>query len=366
MTVHFKEITCGNGRLGLATLDVEKTLNSLSLPMIKSLYAQLEAWKKDSQILAVLIQGQGKAFCAGGDIKALYGAMAANSTEEKQYIQDFFEHEYRLDCSLYHYPKTLVVWAHGITMGGGMGILQGANIRIVTDSTRMAMPEITIGLIPDVGASYFLKKAPQRLGLFVALSGVRLKGADICQLNLADYFLEDKKKEEFLELISRSTFKNAAECGEFIEKFFKENTHTGEQELPAHEAFIQTLLEHKSALSLMNWAQSYEAKNEWEATLMNTTRSACPTSIALIYAIWEKSQNWNVSQSFYNEWYVASQCGYKGNFREGVRALLIDKDKKPQWVPAKAEDITQDYLEEFFKSPREDGKNPLQDLLEEK
>jgi enoyl-CoA hydratase/carnithine racemase len=155
MTVSFEVLKAGSKQLGVATFNTEKSLNSLTLQMILDLHAKLNEWSSNDQVVGVLIKGQGRAFCAGGDIRALYDSMKDRSS----YVQNFFEKEYALDAAIHSYPKPVIVWGHGICMGGGMGVMQGAKYRIATESTRMAMPEITIGLFPDVGASYFLKKS---------------------------------------------------------------------------------------------------------------------------------------------------------------------------------------------------------------
>lgn len=361
--IHFEESALASGKkLAIATLDAEKSLNSLSLDMIKNLYAQLQTWKKDSAILAVLIRGKGRAFCAGGDIRALYQSML----DKSQYVFDFFEHEYRLDNSLYTYPKPLIVWAHGITMGGGMGVMQGARYRIVTESTKMAMPEITIGLIPDVGSSFFLRKVPKNWGLFLELSGVQFKGADATQLYLADYKMADAEQENLLAYLQKSKASTSEALDLEIKNFFELNqVKDCGNEIFSHELFIEALLKNKDAVSLIKWAQTYapNAKDEWEKRLLANIQKACPTSLALIYEIWERHKNHEREKCFYDEWFVASQCGIHGNFQEGVRALLIDKDNAPKWKPATVNELTKAAMESHFHSPLASGKNPLEDLL---
>ena len=155
MNLHFEELTGTDGaRIGIASLDAENTLNALSLPMIRALTEQLDNWAKEPQVVCVLLRGNGaKAFCAGGEVRSLAQACRAQPDEVPPLAAQFFAAEYRLDFRLHTYSKPLICWGHGYVLGGGMGLLQGASTRIVTPSSRLAMPEISIGLYPDVGAS---------------------------------------------------------------------------------------------------------------------------------------------------------------------------------------------------------------------
>ena len=359
-SVKFEVKKAGHGYIGIATLDLEKSLNSLSLYMIEQLHLKLKEWENKSEVFGVLIRGKGKAFCAGGDIRALYESMKSKSA----YCDEFFEKEYRLDCSLYSYKKPLVVWAHGITMGGGMGIMQGARYKIVTDSTRMAMPEITIGLIPDVGANNFLRKASDNRGLFLGLSGARIKAADALLLKLADFWLNDSDQEKLLETLSNSNCANQNDFEKNLLSFFQTHSKKDEHsEFTIHKNFIEVFLKNTSAQQLGIWANEYSPQNDWEKTIISNVQKACPTSLGLIYALWEKGTSWSIEESFYQEWFIAAQSTRMGDFQEGVRALLIDKDNSPQWNPKTVEDLTPSHINAHFTSPLEDGTNPLQDLI---
>lgn len=360
MSVSFELLKVGSKQLGVATLNAEKSLNSLTLQMIQELHAKVTEWATNDQVVGVMIKGQGRAFCAGGDIRALYDSMKERST----YVQNFFEKEYALDAALHSYPKPLIVWGHGICMGGGMGVLQGAKFRIATESTRMAMPEITIGLFPDVGASYFLKKVPNHWGLFMGLSGVRIKGEEAVQLNLADALLKDEELAQLFTELPSFEANCPTSFALSFEKWLnahKQNATGGD--IFTHKEFIGALLQNKSAQELMKWAKNYSAQTEWEKGILKNILGACPTSLAVMYALEEKSKNWTVQESFYHEWCVASHCGAKGDFLEGVRALLIDKDMQPKWNPATVEELTVAHIESHFVSPRSDGKNPLEFLI---
>jgi enoyl-CoA hydratase/carnithine racemase len=176
--VLFQELACANGkRIGVAQLNSEKTLNSLSLAMIRLLYPQLQQWAQDDNIVAVFLQGAGeKAFCAGGDVKQICLAVRANGIDDTT-AEELFAAEYRLDYFIHCFPKPMIVWATGIVMGGGIGLLCGASHRIVTETSRLAMPEISIGLYPDVGGSWFLGRLG-KVGLFLGMTAANINAQD--------------------------------------------------------------------------------------------------------------------------------------------------------------------------------------------
>src|SRR5450830_902534 len=205
--VSFEELSTHNGRrIGVATLASEKTLNALSLDMVHLLTPQLRAWAADPAIAMVLLQAQGdKAFCAGGDLQQLYRTMrehhaspARDDIRGNRYAAEFFEHEYRLDYEIHTYPKPILCWGHGIVMGGGIGLMAGCSHRVVTERSRLAMPEITIGLYPDVGGSWFLSRVPGKLGAFLALTGALMNAEDAKFTKLADYRIAQADKQKVI------------------------------------------------------------------------------------------------------------------------------------------------------------------------
>lgn len=195
--VQCEELTGVDGaRIGIATLNAPQTLNALSLPMIEVLDEQLTIWANDPDIVCVLLRGTGpKAFCAGGEVRSLAEACRHHPGEVPPLAAHFFAAEYRLDYRLHTYPKPLLCWGHGHVLGGGMGLLQGSSVRIVTPSSRLAMPEISIGLYPDVGASWFLARLPGKLGLFLGLTGAPINARDALDLGLADRLLGKTSKK---------------------------------------------------------------------------------------------------------------------------------------------------------------------------
>ncbi|WP_334167975.1 enoyl-CoA hydratase/isomerase family protein, partial [Achromobacter mucicolens] len=192
--VLFEERSAANGmRFGIATLNAPQTLNGLSLEMVDLLADRLDAWARDPGVALVVLQGAGdKAFCAGGDLHGLYRSMTENTGKpswSNTYARTFFEREYRLDYRIHTYPKPVLCWGHGIVMGGGIGLMMGASHRVVSETSRLAMPEVSIGLFPDVGGSWLLNRMPGRSGVFLALTGAQLNTSDAFFAGLADFRL---------------------------------------------------------------------------------------------------------------------------------------------------------------------------------
>ena len=176
--------------IGHLTLNRPAGLNAITLQMVRSLSAQLQAWAEDPQVYAVVLRGAGdKAFCAGGDIRSLYDSFKNGDTLH----QDFFVEEYALDLAIHHYRKPVVALMDGFVLGGGMGLVQGADLRVVTERSRLAMPEVAIGYFPDVGGSYFLPRIPGELGIYLGVTGVQIRAADALYCGLADWYLESNK-----------------------------------------------------------------------------------------------------------------------------------------------------------------------------
>ena len=196
--VLFAELRLGQRKLGRITLNVEATLNSLTLDMVDLLQARLNAWATDDEIAAVFIEGAGeKAFCAGGDVQALHASATATPGGPCDYAEAFFTREYRMNYTLHTYAKPIVCWGHGIVLGGGLGVMAGCSHRVVTERTRIAMPEITIALFPDVGGSWFLNRAPGRSGEFLALT--QAMGA--LQADGAPVLLDLRDQAQLLDLL---------------------------------------------------------------------------------------------------------------------------------------------------------------------
>jgi len=363
--VLFEEREAQNGkRVAIATLNAERSLNSLTLEMIDLLQEKFSAWENNDDIACVFLQGTGdKAFCAGGDVIALHAGSAAYGDElPNNAAIEFFTREYALDYHIHVYKKPVVVWGNGIVMGGGLGLMSGASHRVVTENTRMAMPEVTIGLYPDVGGSWFLNRAPGRTGLFLGLTGASFNGADAKFVGLGDRFVANDQKSAVIDGLCGLSFENPpADVSKLLHGFEK---NTIEQQpagnVQAHFDQIQSLTDADSIPELFASITGYEGEDKWLSKAAAGMKNGCPITPYLVQEQLARTQHISLADVFRLELTMSSNCAKRGHFKEGVRALLIDKDRNPQWTPAKVEDVTAQEIAEFFVEPWE--QHPLANL----
>jgi enoyl-CoA hydratase/carnithine racemase len=369
MNLHFEELTGTDGaRIGVASLDAEKSLNALSLPMINALRDRLKAWAKDPQIVCVLLRGNGaKAFCAGGEVRSLVEASRAHPGEVPPLAAQFFAAEYRLDFKLHTYPKPLICWGHGYVLGGGMGLLQGAGIRIVTPSSRLAMPEISIGLYPDVGASWFLSRLPGKLGLFLGLTGAHMNGRDAIDLDLADRFLRDDQLPALLDGLLQLNWQEQTPMQ--LNSLLK----ALQQEAVAQMPEAQWLPRRQQ---IDEWLDVSDVRCAWKAIsalrdhsdllLSRTARTLSEGSPLTAHLVWEqivRARHLSLAEVFQMEYTISLNCCRHPEFSEGVRARLIDKDQKPHWHWPDINNVPDAVVEAHFHKAWE-GRHPLADLSE--
>jgi enoyl-CoA hydratase/carnithine racemase len=370
--VRFEQIPTQQGpRLGVAKLNAEKSLNALSLDMIRLLDHQLRRWAEDPEIACVILHAAGeKAFCAGGDIRSLYKAIKEQpDVTPNPTALAVFSEEYRLDYLLHRYPKPLLVWGSGIVLGGGLGLMAGASHRVVTETSRIAMPEVTIGFFPDVGASWFLRRMPIRIGLFMALTGVQINGRDAVVGGLADYFLRASDRDVlFARLPGARWTTDAKENREVLSALLREFATQATGAMPAsnfkaYEQEIQSFCRGDSGEEMVARIASYHGDEEWLQRASKTLRAGSPTSAVLGFELQRRTENFDLADTLRLELTVAIQCVARANFTEGVRALLIDKDNKPQWQPRTLADVTPQWIDGHFAAPVWPGsKHPLADL----
>ncbi|CAH0318440.1 Short-chain-enoyl-CoA hydratase [Pseudomonas sp. Bi123] len=369
MNLHFEELTGTDGaRIGIASLDAEKSLNALSLPMINALRDQLDAWAKEPQIVCVLLRGNGdKAFCAGGEVRSLVEACRAHPGEVPPLAAHFFAAEYRLDFKLHTYPKPLICWGHGYVLGGGMGLLQGAGIRVVTPSSRLAMPEISIGLYPDVGASWFLSRLPGKLGLFLGLTGARMNGRDAIDLDLADRFLLDQQQQDLIEGLLQLNWQEqtAMQLNSLLKALQQEALvkMPEAQWLPRRQQ-IDELLDVSDVRCA--WKAISALRVHKDPLLSRAACTMIEGSPLTAHLVWEqiaRARHLSLAQVFQMEYTMSLNCCRHPEFSEGVRARLIDKDQKPHWHWPDIYTVPEAAVEAHFHKVWE-GRHPLADLSE--
>lgn len=373
--VLFDTLTAHNGsRIGVATLNAEKTLNALSLEMIDLLYTQFLAWSHDDNLALVVLQAAGdRAFCAGGDLQNLYHSMLEHHASEQRsdiranrYACDFFAREYRLDYLIHSYPKPILCWGHGIVMGGGIGLMAGASHRVVTERSRLAMPEVAIGLFPDVGGSWFLNRMPGKLGLFLALTGASINAADAKFANLADYAIAHADKQSVVDALLSQPWgtdhnQNDALLGALLrtaESGFPQSAGPLRQHFDA----INTLCNGETLPKVIAAIATLQTDDVWLQRAAAALTAASPSSLSLSYALQQRVRQLSLADVFRTEYVAALHCAARPDFAEGIRALLIDKDHRPHWQPARLVDATPYWSDGFFASPWTADTHPLADL----
>jgi len=357
------------GSIGVATLNVEKTLNSLSLEMIELLTPQLESWKADDDIRMVMFQSAGdRAFSAGGDIQSLYHSMVEHPQGPNPYADAFFESEYRLDYLIHTYPKPTIVWAHGFVMGGGLGVMGACSHRIGTEKTRIAMPEITIGLFPDAGATWMCNQMEPHWAYFLAWTGSQVNGPDAKHLHFVDCLIDYELKSRFVEALQAADWTADVELTlrSLTEKFESESQAMPDRDLPRHEALIKELINRclQSDNPVATFADSVSTLtgDRWLEKSAANFKAGSPTTAQIIHQQLQRSKTMTLKETFLFELVVAVQCSRHPDFVEGIRALLIDKDNNPNWAYADMGQVPETWIDAHLKAPW--SSHPLEDLVQ--
>lgn len=370
MDVIFEERPAAQGFcIGLITLNSEKTLNALTLSMVERLLEQVRNWATNPQVACILIRGNGpKAFCAGGDVRELASGCLAHPGAIPPKVAQFFETEYRLDHLLRHYPKPVISWAHGYVLGGGMGLSQTASTRILTPDSRLGMPEIAIGLYPDVGASWFFSRLPGKIGLFLALTGAQINAQDALDLGLAERCLAPEQQEELLHGLVHLNWTQQSELqlNSLLKMLTQENTaNLPEAVLMPRKAWIDALLDTPEPEQA--WRNLYALRDhsdEYMSRAAKQLTEGCPLSARLIWEQIHRARYLSITEAFQMEYAMSlNSCCYP-EFAEGVRARLIDKDNRPQWHWPELNSIPDTVIEALFQ-PAWTGPHPLANLSED-
>lgn len=366
--VQFSTIQTASGFLfGHALLSNPGALNALTLPMIDLLYAQLREWAKNPAIAGVVLTAEGdKAFCAGGDVVGLYHASKrAGVGQVPPEAELFFEHEYRLDYLVHTYEKPILCWAQGIVMGGGVGLMMGASHRVISPNARIAMPEIHIGLYPDVAGTWFLHRMPGLSGLFLALTGAIINAGDALLGKWADAVITHTNYSGVLNAIEKNPHwqgkpdADKAHLTGLLNPFQEQATTPL---LVQHAGIIEQAMNHNTLAEIDIALRALQTHtDEWLAKAAHSYVQGSPTSAVLSYELMKRHQNASLAEVFRLEYQAAVGCCANHDFPEGVRALLIDKDKSPQWQAKHVNDVSPSLIENILK-PRFTGSHPLADL----
>lgn len=325
------------GVAGIVSLNRPEAIHALTLGMCEAMLAQLVAWADDAAIEVVLIDhAQGRGFCSGGDINLLRHSAL---TDGGAAGQRFFFEEYRLNDLLFNYPKPVVAFMDGITMGGGVGISQPAKHRVATPATRFAMPETGIGLFPDVGGGWYLSRLEGQVGRYLALTGARLDGAECLWAGLATHYLP-------AEALAQA---KARICdGEAVEDVLSELS--GPAPEPKIAAHAEDIRRHFGCDTLEQVLASLEADSSaWAADQLATLRSKSPQACKVALRQLAQSRQLDTfTQNMAMEYRIGSRVLVLPDFAEGVRAVIVDKDNAPRWNPATPDGVTDEMLDAIF------------------
>ena len=361
------ELASSTGKIGVLKLNAEKTLNSLTLSMVNALSGQLTLWAEDDEIAVIILMGNGdKAFCAGGDIQELYQSAIASPGEPCIKGEAFFKHEYQLNYQIHTYKKPIICLGNGIVMGGGLGLMAGASHRVATESTRIAMPEITIGLFPDVGGTYFLNRMPYNFGVFFALTGASINARDALYTKLADYMIPWSSHEKLLKNLQKVSWSTSdiEKNHRFVDQQIK-HLEVNEQDLQnlmvsevqTHHKLLETICLHNSLAEVIREIKEFDEDSHWFDKAKSAIEHGSPLSSVLIYEQLRRHRHSDLETVFLSEYQLATNVIRYPEFAEGVRALLIDKDKSPNWNFKHFSDVPCEVLESFFAAPW--SANPL-------
>lgn len=338
-----QQLPTDNGKaIGIITLNNPKMLNAQNLEMVQAMTEIFNAWRSDENLAVIVLRGAGeRALCAGGDIKAL------SQTKDMAEVQMFFECEYGLMQMLYEYPKPILAWGHGVVMGGGLGLLSACSHKAVTDATMMAMPEVSIGLFPDAGGSWFLNRMMGKIGLFLGLTGARFSGVDALYLGLADVYVAQDGFDDIIDALASADWQGDHHglLNQILAKFHQIPDHDSQILEDFHA--INALMNAGSLIDVDCALRSYQGDSAFIKSAIDNYLKGSDTTKALAWRIYHQVKPYSTAKMFDMERKVAVNCVMRGDFKEGVRALLIDKDKHPKWRYG-LNDMPKEYADGFF------------------
>ncbi|RKH43865.1 enoyl-CoA hydratase/isomerase family protein [Corallococcus llansteffanensis] len=338
------------GPVGLVTLNRPKALHALSLEMCRALHPQLDAWAVDPSVKAVVIRGAGgKAFCAGGDVRAVAGSLGRPDAEGGGPLsREFFLAEYALNHRIHHFPKPFIALVDGICMGGGLGLSVHGAFRAVTERLVLAMPETGIGLFPDVGGGWFLPRFPGETGTYLGLTGARCDAADAVWLGYATHRVESSRLEEVLDALVAADWRGPGHhvAAHVLAGFLAE---PGTSALEARADAIARCFRGDRVEDIL--AALEREGSPWAEETRATLLRMSPTSLKVTLRQLREGRGQDYDTMARVEYRLSQALTARPDFREGIRAVLVDKDQKPRWNPATLADVTDAEVEACF-APR--------------
>jgi enoyl-CoA hydratase/carnithine racemase len=350
--------------IGFIALDRPKALNSLSLDMVRSLTATLLAWRSNMEIHAIVIRSTtDKAFCAGGDIRFFYEAGRNTPAGGSALLEDFFTEEYALNHLVHHYPKPYIVIMDGIVMGGGMGIAQGGTsnrMRVVTERTKMAMPEVNIGLFPDVGGSYFLSRAPGQIGVYLGVTGEMIGAADALYAGLADVFVPSLRLPGLIRMLESTTEADLHNAVRSFAAPFGDQLDEKNSMLALNRNLIDKHFAGDDMRAIVDALANHDAPFSQKTLASLQKRS--PLMMCVTLEQIRRGADMSVAACLRMERTMIRRSFEYGEVLEGVRALVIEKDHSPRWSPATVDEVSPAMIARFFEPAWPEYAHPLRDL----
>ncbi|KRD19535.1 3-hydroxyisobutyryl-CoA hydrolase [Mycobacterium sp. Root265] len=326
---------------GVVTLNRPKAINSLNDVMVDGLQKALTTWENDASVRSVLLTGAGeRGLCAGGDVVALYHSAKADGS----YARKFWWDEYLLNAHIGRYPKPYIALMDGIVMGGGVGVAAHGSVRVVTDKTKMGMPEVGIGFIPDVGGTYLLSRTPGLLGLHAALTGAPFSGADAIAMGFADHFVPHARLHDFAEAVVTDGHEDA------LNSYAEEPPAS---ELLAQRDWIDTCYARDTVGDIIDDLRRQETEQADAAAHLIGTRSPIALAVTLT-SVRRAAHLETLEEVLQQEFRVSVASAKSHDFVEGIRAQLVDKDRNPQWSPATLELCDDAAIDAYFASAHPD------------
>lgn len=329
------------GALAIITLNRPKALNALTLGMVRALQERLDSWAEDASVGAVLIQGAGdKAFCAGGDVRAVWYA----AREGGSLTREFFYEEYTLNRTIHRYAKPFIALIDKVCMGGGVGLSIHGSYRVAGDRTLLAMPETAIGLFPDVGGGWFLPRLPGRAGVWMSLTGARLAAADCVELGVATHYVPRGQHEAVIERLAAADL-SAGKAA--VERVLSElSGDPGTSEIKAYRSDIDRLFAGGTVEAIIEALRA--DGGDWARQQADILDTRSPTSMKITLEQLRRGSELDLDAVLQMEYRISQACMEGHDFHEGIRAVLVDKDHKPQWKPATLEEVDEALVERHF------------------
>ncbi|KVO04061.1 enoyl-CoA hydratase/isomerase family protein [Burkholderia ubonensis] len=360
-------------RVGFLELNRPKALNALSVGMIRTLHAALDTWRDDPEVVAVVVYSpHARAFCAGGDVRFFHDAWQRG---DRDAVDTFFIDEYSLNHAIFTYPKPYIALMHGVVMGGGMGISQAARhtggLRVVTDSTKMAMPETRIGLFPDVGMSWFLARTPGAIGRYLAVTGATLDAAGALYAQLADVYVPDAALPALLDALRHERFDSGAQAVECVAAAAAAHKVVPTPDTSALADARAGIDRHFAQPDLVATLASLDAEQDcaavdgWVEKAAHAMRSQLsPLSMAVSLEVVERARGATMADCLRRDLDLTRSTFARGDVIEGVRALIVDKDQRPAWRFKSIADVDRADVLAMFDSPWTPDTHPLRNLCD--